>query len=206
MIPEGYYDRTGRTTNPRLARLAGLYDVCEGEDFTHSDLISLTVRLQGARRRGQVPGLKEYYAAAHAAVGKGLDLTSDYRLVDALVLGPHQPDPRDPRGAAKEPDARRAGVGQLLAVRCRVIDYQDECGLLLAGDLWGLGGLPHDARATVEAAQKWYAGSADALLAGLDTLDRAICAQLGWPTDRRVSPERLRNELGFPDSGDLFDP
>ncbi len=189
MIPEGYYDRTGRTTNPRLARLAGLYDVCEGEDFTHSDLISLTVRLQGARRRGQVPGLKEYYAAAHAAVGKGLDLTSDYRLVDALVLGPHQPDPRDPRGAAKEPDARRAGVGQLLA-----------------GDLWGLGGLPHDARATVEAAQKWYAGSADALLAGLDTLDRAICAQLGWPTDRRVSPERLRNELGFPDSGDLFDP
>lgn len=91
-------------------------------------------------------------------------------------------------------------LDQLLRVRRMAIGIQDEWGVTLEGDLWGLGrpGLSRAQHARVLGLREWYRKVADECLGGLPRIDRTIALLLGWKPGAVVRFAMLKSKFSFP--------
>lgn len=206
MIPRGLFNRRRSAAPEHQRRLAGAYEVWAGPEFTPADAISLAVlaaREKTLGEKGWGPDRDadafDYYRAAYRALCTALGLAPDNAMTTVLGL------PGGDLETADLPHRHRGGTAQQLSIRAMILNFQDEWGNRMEGDIWGVRALPA-AQTTVEAARDWYFTAADALLAGLAPVDLALCAFCGWDPTPSISIERLRAEFAFPEPGQLFSP
>jgi hypothetical protein len=175
-------------------RLIGRYrSFDENEpDFSASDAISLALLWHRSREGNHAANI-DHYRRAYAAVCEGLGI----RQQDLGGMADWRTSP---------PGQRRGGaiavLGQFVRLRTAMVDFSDERGSCIVGDIWGdrLGG---EALApALGRARRWYADQRREMAGGVEIFDAALCAMLGWDAGARVSVKSLLDDHGLPNDWD----
>lgn len=176
--------------NPRLTRVASdyIFTINPEEDpvFDYADVISLwmlrtkhALLLINKDPLGD-KGLVQYYADAYASLINALKLEDS--LTEWLIK-------------AELFDV----MEQLIRIRAKAINYQDEFGGVILGDPWSWTKESEVLRKeTVVKLKRNYTYGADLLLDFLQTIDLAIAEALKWKIDGTVNLSILTASWDFP--------
>lgn len=148
-----------------------------GPSYTPSTLIAWLID-QAARqpRTPRDPAPDPIHAQRIRSVARGLGIDLDDSLAQRGL------ERITPRGVR---------VSSWLRLRDASHRFLHPASGVLEGDPWGTADVEGDARRTVEAALEAHERLADDVRRNLDTIDRALCALLGWDPDASVEISAL---------------
>lgn len=181
---------------PRFLSRYFLFDDAQ-PDFVPSDALSL-----GLLAAGQ-GGLQDFYRRAYLATCRGLNLPNPEWTLTWFTEGTTYSD------AAREalPRGMALPFEQLARLRRAMVEYCDEWGSVIEGDLWGQrkeDATDADLRARLGEVKRWYWGSRQQLLAGLALFDPPLLTMLGWQTQASVPYAALLRDFDFPSSDEVL--
>lgn len=178
-----------------LGRLASDYSQPDTlTPFSASDAISLASFVDEDDENASGSYRHAYYLKAWRATTKALDLPFSDEALRCL---------RGHRNAqVLEPFFRSLFEPfvfyTVLRARQRIISFIRINAGWIEGDPWGGPMLRREElRPPLEAARGWYDRTSETVLKGLDPIDEALCAMLGWNASQSVPFETLRRDHGW---------
>ena len=204
-----YYSTNSRTLDSAvdadLRRIVSNYanaeDFQPGAQFSISDAISLAMLHQrnvllshrSPPDKGIVSGRLKHYLAALTAVSRALALERVEVFRDYIgTTTSHTRETFKP-------------IQQLVRIRAKLIDLQDEWGGTLEGDIWGERKFGVQCLSQIADAKRGYLRIAEMALRNVRVLDRAISRIMEWEFDRKISFAVVQKEFGYPDVGEFWD-